>query len=137
MSIYKVVFAFFSVGIPMALLDAVWLGVMAPLLYRPRIGHLMLASPHWTAAIIFYLMYVVGLVYFIVYPSLTADLSLKEVFIKGALLGAFAYATYDLTNQATLKQWSWTVTLVDIVWGAVLSGTVCAISIYFCKKYIA
>jgi uncharacterized membrane protein len=136
MTLNKNILIFLSAAVPMTILDAFWLGFMAKRLYGPRIGHLMAQAPNWTAAIIFYFIYIAAILYFIVIPGLKSDMSLAAVAIQGALLGAFAYATYDLTNQATLKNWSWTVTLVDIIWGATLTATACAVSFYICKKYI-
>jgi uncharacterized membrane protein len=136
MTFNKSVFAFFSTAVPMAILDFFWLGFMAKRFYSPRIGHLMASSPNWPAAIIFYIIFSSATFYFVVLPALKSDMSLNAVALQGALLGMFAYATYDLTNQATLKNWSWTVTVVDIVWGGVISGIVCAVSFYVCKKYI-
>ena len=120
----------------MTIMDAFWLGIMAKKLYTPRIGHLMAQTPNWTAAAIFYLMYIAGAMYFVVLPALKSNTPLSTVGTMGALLGFFAYATYDLTNQATLKNWSWTVTLVDLAWGALLTGTICIASVYICRKLV-
>lgn len=103
------------------ILDFIWLGFVMKDFYRANIGHLMSDTVVWPAAIIFYLLYAVGLMYFAVQPGLAAG-SLWKAALLGAALGAFAYMTYDLTNQATLKDWPVIVTVVDIIWGAVLSA---------------
>lgn len=136
MSLKNLISIYFSIAIPMTILDAFWLGLMAKKLYSPRIGHLMSTTPNWTAAVIFYLMYIAGAMYFVVLPTLKSNASLSNVWGMGALLGLLAYATYDLTNQATLKNWSWTVTCVDLAWGALLTGTVCCVAVYICRKLI-
>ena len=112
-----------------ALLDFVWLGFIARDLYKSRIGDLMLAEPNWTAAALFYLMFMVGIVVFAVLPALDAD-SWKHAALYGALFGFFCYATYDLTNLATLKGWSVTIVVADIVWGMVVSGVAATVSFF-------
>ena len=102
-------------------LDACWLSVMGPRLYQPAVGHLAAAQVDWLAAALFYLAYIGGLVYFAVGPALDArqtGLALR----RGVLLGLMSYATYDLTNQATLRDWPWSITLVDMAWGGFASG---------------
>lgn len=87
----------------------------------------MKATPNWTAAIIFYLLFIVGLVVFVVAPSL-AKQSWSQALLLGALFGLICYATYDLTNLATIKNWPILVTVVDLIWGTVLSASVSYIS---------
>jgi uncharacterized membrane protein len=103
--------------------DMVWLGLVARTFYRKYIGFLMAPSPNWAAAIIFYLLYIVGILVLAVLPGLEAN-SLKTTLLRGALFGLVAYATYDLTNLATLKDWPVIVTVVDMIWGTVLSVAV-------------
>ena len=102
-------------------LDLLWLGVVMKDFYRANLGHLMAPSVVWGAAVAFYLVFAAGLLYFAVIPALSAG-SLLRAALLGALLGALCYATYDLTNHATLKNWPLAVTLLDIAWGAVLSA---------------
>jgi len=109
------------------LIDMLWLGVIAKSLYRPRIGHLMSDDVNWTAAIIFYLIYIVGILFFAVVPALEVG-DWKRALMLGAAFGFFTYATYDLTNLATLKDWSLTVVIADIIWGTVLGGSVASVS---------
>ena len=108
----------------MLLLDALWLGFVAKAWYQQGIGHLMAADPKLGVAALFYAIYALGLVVFVVLPACTSSpsASLSETMLRGALFGFFAYATYDLTNWATLKDWPWTVAVVDIAWGAVVSS---------------
>ncbi len=108
------------------LIDMVWLGVVAKTFYQSKLGHL-LGPVNWSAALVFYLLFIVGIMIFAVAPALNSG-TLGKAVLLGALFGFFAYATYDLTNLATLKDWPLSVTLVDMVWGAVLSGSVAAAS---------
>lgn len=116
------------------LIDLVWLGFVAPKFYQAQIGFL-LGPIHWTAAALFYLVYIVGIVVFAVQPALAAG-SLGKALLLGALFGFVAYATYDLTNLATIKDWPLLVTVVDLVWGTVLTGSVAAVSYYLAKTFI-
>jgi len=102
-------------------IDMVWLGFIAKDLYSKEIGHL-LGPVNWLAALIFYLVYVAGVMFFVVNPNLTATNT--KVFVMGGLLGALCYATYDLTNLATLKDFSATIVPIDIAWGFLLTGLV-------------
>jgi len=108
--------AFFAV-------DMLWLGLVARGFYQKHLGFLLRSPPNWTAAIVFYLLFVAGLLVFVVVPSLQAG-SVKKVLILGALFGLITYATYDLTNLATVKDWPWIVTAVDLAWGGVLATSV-------------
>lgn len=101
-------------------IDAIWLGLVAPKFYRTQIGHLMRERPNFIAALVFYLVFIVGVVYFVVQPGVEAQ-SITKVLVSGALFGFMTYATYDLTNLATLKDWPITVTIVDLIWGTSLS----------------
>lgn len=102
-------------------LDAVWLSTMALRLYRPLLGDMLLDGFRAGPALAFYAIYIAGICFFAFAPAL-ADGDWKRAALNGALFGFFAYATYDLTNQATLRQWSTTVTVADMVWGAFVTG---------------
>jgi len=104
-------------------IDMVWLVVVARGFYRKQLGFLLSDQPNWWAAIAFYLLFVAGLLVFVIVPALDA-VSVRKALILGAFFGLVAYATYDLTNMATVKNWPWTVTLVDMAWGAVLATSV-------------
>jgi uncharacterized membrane protein len=116
-------------AIVMLALDATWLTLMANSFYRRLIGDIMLDGFRPAPAVAFYLLYLCGVVIFAVHPAFaTGKWTTAAVF--GALLGLLAYATYDLTNQATLKSWSTLVTLVDMAWGCVLTAIVATLA-YF------
>ena len=102
-------------------LDFAWLTAMGARLYRPAIGHLMRPDFDWLAALLFYAIYLAGLAGFAVAPART----IAQGALRGAAFGLVAYATYDLTNQATLRDWPWLVTVVDLCWGAFASGAAC------------
>jgi len=119
------VIAYISTAVVFFALDYLWLTRIAIGFYREQIGSLMLASPNFAAAGVFYLFYVVGVVYFAVMPAVSAG-SLVTALINGALLGLLAYGTYDMTNLATLKGWSLQMSLVDMAWGAFLTATAAA-----------
>ncbi|EWS58271.1 MAG: DUF2177 family protein [Methylibium sp.] len=118
----------------LAVLDALWLGAVAKDFYRGQIGPLMAEQVRFGVAACFYLLYIVGVVVFAVVPALAAE-SVTRALMLGALFGFFAYMTYDLTNLATLRGWSWQVTLTDIAWGsfvsAVAAGAGCAAALRF------
>jgi len=103
-------------------LDAVWLTFANSRLYQPAIGGLMRGDVDWLAAALFYVVYIAGLVGFCVTPARSAALAAW----RGAAFGFVAYATYDLTNQATLRGWPWHVTGVDLCWGTFASAVACA-----------
>jgi uncharacterized membrane protein len=107
--------------------DMVWLGLIAKPFYAKQIGHMMAAKVRWTPALLFYLLYIAGILFFAVLPALDKG-SLGRAVLSGALLGLLAYATYDLTNLATLRDWPLLVTMIDLVWGMVLTGGVAAAS---------
>jgi len=104
-------------------IDAIWLGLVAPKFYKEQIGHLMAEKPNLVAALVFYLVFIVGVVYFVINPAIEAQ-SIQKVLISGLLFGFMTYATYDLTNLATLKDWPLLVTGVDLVWGSFLSTAI-------------
>jgi len=104
--------------IPFLILDGLWLGLVAPAFYKTHIGHLMTANPNVIAAVLFYLLYVIGLVVFVTGREGT----LQQTTLRGAFFGLLCYATYDLTNLATLQGWPVIVTLVDLVWGTFASA---------------
>jgi len=110
-------------------IDMIWLGFVARGFYRNNLGHLLRPDVNWTAAVIFYLLYILGILIFAVMPALEKN-SLRQAVILGGLFGFFAYATYDLTNLATLKDWPVNVVLVDIAWGVVLTASVAAASFF-------
>jgi uncharacterized membrane protein len=108
-------------------IDLVWLGLVAKNFYRQHIGHLMSADVNWVAAATFYLVYIAGIVLFAIKPAFETG-SAARALAYGAVFGFIAYATYDLTNQATMKDWPVLVTVVDLAWGTVLTAAVAYLS---------
>src|SRR4051812_43058023 len=109
--LYAVAYA--AIIVPFCLLDAVWLTIMGKLVYKPTLGDILLPTVSLPPAIAFYLLYPIGILVFAVLPGLKTG-SVTPVIIHAALFGALAYATYDLTNQATLRNWTTQITLMDI-----------------------
>lgn len=115
-------------------IDMLWLGLIANKFYQSQLAS-FLGPVNWPAAITFYLIYIVGIIFFAVSPAL-AQSSLAKAVMLGALFGFFTYATYDFTNLATLKDWPIMVVVVDVIWGAVLSGSVAAASYLLAKQFL-
>jgi uncharacterized membrane protein len=129
----RIAVAYAATLVAFLLLDAVWLTTMAERLYRPAIGHLMRDGFAWQPALLFYALYILGLVVFGVAAGLERGSSTVAAG-RCALFGLIAYATYDLTNQATLQGWPWIVTLADLAWGTVASGVAGAVA---CRATLA
>jgi len=117
----KYAVGYLATGIAFALIDSIWLRTMYTRLYQPELGPL-LGSLKLGPAVVFYLLYIAGMMWFAVAPALASG-RWQTALIQGAVLGCVCYATYDLTNQATLKMWSTKVTLFDIAWGTILTGS--------------
>ena len=115
-----VILQFLVVAAAFAIIDAIWLKTMNPF-YRRQIGELMADKPNLGYAVVFYVIYIAGIVFFALRPTLDGGSWLSAAGY-GAALGVFAYATYDLTNAATLKTWPWQLIVVDILWGAALTA---------------
>ena len=116
-------------------IDMIWLGFVAKNFYQQQIGFLLKSNINWFAAIVFYLIFIFGLVVFVIYPALEKNLWWHAL-LFGALFGFITYATYDLTNLATIKDWPILVTIVDLIWGAVLAASVSMISYYIASKLL-
>lgn len=117
-------------------LDFVWLGRMGDAVYRPIMGDMALPGFRAAPAIVFYLLFVAGVTYFALVPAF-AGASVATAAINGLLFGLCAYGTYDLTNHATLRNWSWTLTIIDMSWGAVLTGVSAAASYLVVSTFLA
>jgi uncharacterized membrane protein len=115
-------------------IDIVWIGVIALPFYRKHIGKL-LGDVRWGAAALFYALYIFGLLFFGVVPALVVG-SLVQAVLHAGLFGLLAYATYDLTNRATLKHWPLIVVVVDIVWGTLLSAAVAGLTYYLATLFL-
>lgn len=105
------------------LVDGLWLGIIARNLYRNNIGHLMANQVNWAAAVVFYIVFVAAILLFVVFPAAERE-SLQYALLYGLAFGFITYATYDLTNLATLRDWSVLVTVIDIIWGSALTAIV-------------
>ena len=104
------------VGAVFAVVDAIWIGVVANKFYKAQLGDLMAPKPDFAPAVIFYVIYVAAIVYLALQPALASN-SLGEVFMRSLVFGLAAYATYDLTNASTIKNWPKPMTIVDLLWG--------------------
>jgi uncharacterized membrane protein len=118
----------------MIAIDTLWLVVISIGFYQKHIGFLMSTNPNCFAAIAFYLLYAVGLVFFVITPSL--EKGWLYALLAGALFGLICYGTYDLTNLTTIKNWPVIVTIVDMIWGSVFSGSVSLIVYLIASKII-
>lgn len=124
----------FLIALPVFfIIDIIWLVLVARKFYQTQIGFLMKPEINWTAAIIFYLLFIAGLVLFVIAPAVEKQ-SWVHALIYGALFGLITYATYDLTNLATLKDWPVLVTIVDLIWGTVLAASISLITYYIANK---
>lgn len=114
--------------LPLAVLDAVWLFSMGGL-YKRWLAHLFSPSVVLMPVILFYLLYAFGIMYFVVNPAIKLSTGTLQIFFSGAFLGLVAYAAYDLTNHATMKAWPLQVTVIDMLWGALLTGLVSVVAV--------
>ncbi|MFT0861234.1 DUF2177 family protein [Ancylobacter sp. G4_0304] len=117
----QLVIGYVSTGLLFLALDSVWLSLMASRLYRPHLGNLMADNINLPPAILFYLLYIAGIVVFAVQPALVSG-RWSSALMLGGFLGLVAYGTYDLTNHATLRDWPALITVADLIWGTVLTG---------------
>ena len=125
----------YFIAVPIFLMiDLVWLGLIAKNVYQKYMGHLMRSVPNWPVAFTFYLLFVIGLVIFAIYPAVR-DSSWTYALLYGSLFGFFTYMTFDLTSLAVLKDWPWEIVIIDIIWGVVLSSSV-SVATYFIAKSI-
>ena len=116
-------------------LDLVWLGLIARGFYRQHLGHLLGPQVNWSAALLFYAVFLIGLVAFVLKPSLEAG-SATRALAYGALFGLVTYATYDLTNQATMRDWPAVVTFADLAWGTTISATVAYVTHVLATRWL-
>ena len=123
MNIKNTILSYLLTFIVFLMVDMLWLGIIAKNLYQKYLGGFITDKVNWTAALIFYLIYVVGISIFAIYPAVNKG-SASNAILMGALFGIFTYATYDLTNLATMKGWPLNIVFIDILWGAFLSALV-------------
>jgi len=134
MIIFKWLASYVLTSVVFFAIDMVWLGVLAKNLYRKHLFGLMADQVNWTAAIVFYLLFIVGIFVFVILPAVEKN-SLITALLLGAFFGIVTYATYDLTNLATLKNWPLPIVFIDIAWGAVLTSLV-SMAGYVIHKWI-
>jgi uncharacterized membrane protein len=132
--VLKLPIAYLSTALVFVLMDGAFLAVVGPKLYRPDIGVLLTDKVRLAPALVFYLLYIAGLVYFAVRPSLT--LGWTAGLINGVLLGLLAYGTYDLTCYAVMRVWTLKVTVVDLAWGAIASGVASAVGVLITRAIV-
>ena len=123
-----ILLAYFSALITLVVVDALWIAFYARVLFKPALGDIARDKPRWIPAILFYLLYPTGIVFFAVLPALDTA-SLVTVLERGVLFGFFVYMTYDLTNLASIKAWTVLLALLDIIWGTFLTALVAAASV--------
>ena len=111
---------YFALLVAFLAIDMLWLGLIARQFYRQQLSYILAPNTNWAAAILFYLLFIAGILVFVVLPGLQAN-SLQKTLVLGAFFGLITYATYDLTNLATVKDWPVLLTVVDMAWGTVLS----------------
>lgn len=116
-------------------IDLFWLGVIAKDLYKKHLGFIMSSSPNWVAAGIFYVVYIVGIVFFVIHPAIEKKSWMYALFV-GLFFGFITYATYDLTNLATIKDWPLKITIIDLIWGSTLCGLVSLVSYTILSRFI-
>ncbi|MCB0650671.1 MAG: DUF2177 family protein [Saprospiraceae bacterium] len=131
-NITKIMLSYLLTAIVFFAVDMLWLGLIAKDLYQKHLGNFLSDKVNWTAAIIFYLLFIIGISIFAIYPAVQKE-SLGQAILLGALFGFFTYATYDLTNLATLKDWPIKIVFIDITWGAVLTAVVSVAGFYIVK----
>ena len=132
MNIKSVIISYLITFMVFLMIDMLWLGVIAKNIYKKYLGSFLTDSVNWKAAFIFYFIYVIGISIFAIYPSVNKG-SVYNAILLGALFGFFTYATYDLTNLATLKGWPLPIVIIDIIWGSVLSAIVSLSGFYIVK----
>ncbi len=125
MSVKEILLTYFLMALVFLALDLFWLGLIAKNFYQKHLGRFFSDKVNWKAAVIFYLLFLLGVMIFSVHPGVAQD-SLMRAMMFGVLFGLFTYATYDLTNLATLKDWPVPIVIVDIIWGMVLCGAISA-----------
>jgi uncharacterized membrane protein len=117
------------------LIDMLWLGVLAKGIYQKYMGHLLKENTNWSVAVLFYLIFIVGIIIFAIHPALQNN-SWQTALSYGMLFGFFTYMTFDLTSLSVMKDWHWQIAIIDIFWGMILSGSVSIITYIFCKKFL-
>jgi uncharacterized membrane protein len=132
----KLIITYLSSLVTLVTIDSIWLGLMSKKFYAPLLGNLLAQKIQITPIVLFYLLYAVGITIFIMQPSIEQSYSSTKLFCLGAFFGTVAYGAYDLTNQATLQNWSTTLTIVDMAWGSILTGTTAVVARKIIDRFI-
>lgn len=126
----------FTTLVTFLVLDGLWLGVITRSWYKKQIGHLFAEHVQWWAVGLFYVLYVSALQWLVIQPALQERLSIGQLALRAAIFGGIAYATYDLTNQATLRGWPVSVTLIDVLWGAVVTTLATLVGYWVYRRFV-
>ncbi len=136
MSITKIILLYLATVPVFFVIDMTWLVLIARGFYKQQMGNLLRPDVIWWAAILFYLLFIVGILYYAVLPAHAAG-DWTKALLYGALFGFFTYMTYDLTNYSTTRDWPLLLALVDILWGTVLSASVATVSFFIASKFFS
>ncbi len=132
----SLIISFFFVSIIFLVIDVVWLSITVKSLYKPALGNLLKDKPVMWAAVLFYIIYMIGVALIILKPALAND-SILQAFWTGVVFGVVAYGTYNLTNMATVNNWSASIVWIDMMWGGLLTGFSSAAGIYITKNILS
>lgn len=135
MSYSQKIYIFLITFVVFLVFDAIWLTKVSPKMYKQNIGHLMAEKPNLWAALLFYLIYIIGLVVFVVVPAIN-NKSISDAAIYGALFGLVAYSTFDLTSQAVFKGWPIKITVIDLFWGTSVTALVTTVVYWISTKFV-
>lgn len=133
MTFPKIIISYILTTVVFFAIDMVWLGFIAKNIYRKHLGTLLSDTVNWTAAIIFYLIFIIGIFIFVINPAIEKQ-SVVRAIVLGAIFGVITYATYDLTNFATLKGFPLIIVFIDLAWGAILTSIVSLAGYYITQK---
>ncbi len=125
---------YFLTFIVFFLIDIVWLGFISRSLYSTYLGYLMAPKVNWAAALIFYFLFIGGLLFFVINPAIEKN-SLIYAIVAGGFFGLIAYGTYDLTNLATIKDWPLNITVIDLIWGTFLNAATSGVTFMLVTKF--
>ena len=132
MTFPKIILSYLLTTVVFFAIDMVWLGLVAKNIYQKYLGALLSETVNWAAAIIFYLIFIVGIFIFVINPAIEKQSVIRAI-VLGTIFGFIAYATYDLTNYATLKGFPLNIVFIDLAWGAVLTALVSTAGYYIVK----
>jgi uncharacterized membrane protein len=132
----QLIISFIFVSTIFLIVDVIWLSITVKSIYKPNLGTLLNDKPVLWAAVLFYIIYMIGLTLIIIKPALASN-SVLQAFWTGVIFGIVAYGTYNLTNMATVKNWSSTIVWIDMLWGGLLTGSSSAAGIYLTKTFFS